>query len=215
MTGWTSRKVVTPSPPVPEAPVQEKPVAPNVPPPPAGGQSRFDVAVRYVLLNEDGFNWDHDNGEYTNDPRDPGGRTIWGIIQTEYEGYLGRKLSEAEMKAMSRNTALEIYKKNFWLPIQGDLYFRDGDAIAIFDTAVNKGLGGCMTCIRDALKRGFGGVFSLDVIDAVNSMSRGVFIPVFEAAVDRYDEGIIARYPKMAWARNGWHARTKRLLTLG
>lgn len=196
------------------APVAAPPV---VSPPPAGvpamnGLSNFEKAIRYVMTQEDGKNWDHDTGEFTDDPRDPGGATVWGIIKTEYEGFLGRSLTVDEVKTMPRGTAVAIYKKNFWIPIRGDEYSRIEDAVAIMDVAVNKGLGGCMVILRNALHQPFPERFGDDALRCVNSQEP--FLPFFEKATENYIEARIAQYPNMEWARRGWMNRCQRMTSI-
>lgn len=199
------------APSVPVAPAGSGPI--TTPQDPGLADVSFLHACHYCMENEDGVDWDHDKGEYTNDPRDPGGRTIWGIIQTEYEGFLGRKLSEDEIKAMPRDTALAIYKKNFWVPIQGAA-FSPVKAAAIFDTAVNKGLGGCMVVLSDVFSRKFPTRYGPEVVAAVNGLSDTTFLTLFVPAVERYINDRIASYPNMEWARKGWTNRAVRLNTL-
>lgn len=175
--------------------------------------TRFDKAIRFVMQNEDGVNWDHDTGEFTNDPRDPGGATMWGVIKTEYETYLGRSLSVEEVKTMPRETAVAIYRKSFWLPIHGDSYKSDAAATAILDTAINKGLGGCMVILQDALSATFPTRYGDEVIAAVDA-AEDRFLALMAEATLRYIEARIEKYPNMAWARKGWDNRAQRLLTL-
>lgn len=190
-------------------------VAPPPPPTPID-LSNFISAVKYVMENEDGVNWDHDDGEFTNDPRDPGGATMWGIVLTEYQQYLGRQLTPADVAGMSRDTALAIYKAYFWNEIGGDSIMSFANATAIMDTAVNKGLGGCRVILRDALNMNFGTdiPYGSDILAAVNALPAKSFIAFFEPAVERYIAARIAKYPNMEWARNGWMNRAKRLLSL-
>lgn len=169
---------------------------------PAEGKSRFEVAIEYVLKNEGGF---------TDDARDPGGATQWGVIKTEYEKFLGKKLTSDDVRKMPLSTAKAIYMKEFWLPIKGDRYDTDAVAIAIMDTAVNKGLGGCMVCLRDALDKEDLSRYGEDTIEAVNMVEPNHFLQRFSEAVLRYIEARIAKYPNMAWARKGWQNRAKRL----
>ncbi len=202
---------------VPTVPVSPPaPVVSPVPVVPAqpGGLSRFDKAIRYVMENEDGVPWDRDHGCFTNDPRDPGGATCWGIIKTEYEDYLKRPLTIEEVKSMPRDVAISIYKKSFWEPINGSSYSSDAAAIAIMDVAVNKGLGGCMVILRDALSNDFPVRYSNAVIEAVNAQSSPIFLALMRASTDRYIEARIAKYPNMAWARAGWRNRSARMLSL-
>lgn len=168
---------------------------------------RFARAVEYVLKNE---------GPYSNDPRDPGGATQWGIILTEYEAHLGKKLTPEDVRDMPKSTALAIYKKKFWSMIRGDEYDSDAVAIAIFDTAVNKGLGGCMVCLRDALDQEIETKYPYSdaLVSAVNSWEPHRFMSAFVPAVIRYIDARIAKYKNMEWARKGWTNRANRMMEL-
>ena len=171
--------------------------------------SRLDNALKYVLLNE---------GPYSNDPRDPGGATKFGIILTEYQDFLGKQLTPDDVKNMDLATATNIYQKKFWGPIRGDEYTSEAAAVAIFDTAVNKGLGGCKLILANALQHGqaFAGEpweYGDDLLRAVNTESTE-FMGFFEPSVMDYIAARIRKFPKMAWARAGWENRAKRLLTL-
>lgn len=176
--------------------------------PPKNGESvktRFDKALEYVLKNE---------GPFSNNPKDPGGATQYGIIQTEYEKYLNRKLTVEAVRNMPLSTAKEIYRKEFWNEIKGDQYDTDSKAIAIFDTAVNKGIGGCMVCLRDALDNEGLSRFGEDTVTAVNMVEPTHFMGRFSAAVLHYIIARINKYPNMEWARKGWNNRALRLMDL-
>lgn len=195
----------------------DAPPLPPIAPPldvPAGPLSRFELSVRYVMENEDGVDWDHDHGTYTNNPKDPGGRTIWGIIQTEYEEHLGHRLDEAAMRAMPRSTAMAIYRKKFWTVIHGDEYRFPDVATAIFDTCVNKGLGGCMLILSDALHKHYEVRYGSALVKDVNALEPEEFMLPFEAALERYIARRIEQNPNMEWARRGWTNRARRLLKL-
>ncbi len=167
------------------------------------------------MENEDGKNWDHDDGCFT---WNPGGHsdppTKWGIIQEEYEAFAGHDLTIADIKVMPRETALAIYRKNFWEPIHGDSYAYQACATAIFDTAVNKGLGGCMVILTDCLHQHFDVRYGIPLVQAVNNLSPAAFLELFEPAVERYIAARIARYPTAVWAKAGWTNRAKRLISL-
>lgn len=74
---------------------------------PAGGRetvaaSLFDRRIQGVLGKE---------GGYVNDPADRGGETIWGITHTTARafGYVG------SMRVMSRDQAVTIYRRRYWI----------------------------------------------------------------------------------------------------
>lgn len=175
---------------------------------------RFEKALRYCLENEDGVRWDHDTGEYTDDPRDPGGATKWGVVLDEYQRFFGGDWTPEMVQAATRDQAIQVYQKYFWAPIKGASYLEDSSAIAIFDTAVNKGLGGAKRILNDAFGTTFTGElweFNQDILGAVNSLHGQDFLVKMTSATKRYIDQRISDYPNMAWARNGWTNRANRL----
>ena len=69
--------------------------------PPAG--DRFARAIERVL--------DHEGGD-ADDPRDPGGKTRWGISQRAYP-FL-------DLSTLTREGAIALYRRDAWTPIRGD-----------------------------------------------------------------------------------------------
>lgn len=70
-------------------------------------------------------------GQYVNNPRDPGGETNWGISKRSYPN--------VDIKNLTRGQAREIYMRDFWLRINADK-LQDGVAYQLFDFAVNSGI---------------------------------------------------------------------------
>jgi hypothetical protein len=89
--------------------------------PPVG--DRFARAIERVLIHEGGD---------ADDPRDVGGRTRWGISQRTYPTLDITKLTRAE--------AIALYRRDFWLPLQGDA-LPPALAFQALDAAVNHGVG--------------------------------------------------------------------------
>lgn len=85
--------------------------------------SAFDLAVGFVLK-------DQIEGGYVNDPRDPGGETNFGISKRSYP--------KENIKAMTRERAVEIYRRDFW-DKPGCENLPPMLGIALFDCAVNQG----------------------------------------------------------------------------
>ena len=81
----------------------------------------FDKAVEFVLEHE---------GDYSNDPQDPGGETNFGISKRSYP--------ELDISKLTLKQAKEIYYKNYWLECGCDDLPYPFD-IVVFDTAVNMG----------------------------------------------------------------------------
>jgi lysozyme family protein len=92
----------------------------------AGSGSTFDQAVQHVLAAEGG-------GTITEDPRDPGGLTKYGISLRAYPSFRAdgiRSLTEAE--------AIAIYKRDYWDWLKCD-QLPARVAFILFDAAVNQG----------------------------------------------------------------------------
>lgn len=82
----------------------------------------FDVAFDRLMGNE---------GGYVNDPADPGGETNWGISKRSYPN--------VDIKALTRDQAKAIYRRDFWDRIHADEMY-DGVAFQALDFAVNSGI---------------------------------------------------------------------------
>jgi lysozyme family protein len=79
-------------------------------------------------------------GGYTNNPKDPGGMTNLGVTRTNWELYLDRDVTEADMRALTPEMVKPFYKKNYWDRIRGD-ELPSGVDYAAYDLAVNSGTG--------------------------------------------------------------------------
>jgi lysozyme family protein len=84
-------------------------------------------------------------GGFSDHPRDPGGRTLEGIIQRVYDGYRERNgLPRKALTAAMRGTSSwiterdAIYRKQYWNAIRGD-ELPAGVDLFVFDCAVNSG----------------------------------------------------------------------------
>jgi lysozyme family protein len=75
-------------------------------------------------------------GGYSNNPKDPGGETNFGITKKTAVawGYTG------SMKDMTIDIACDIYRDLFWNKIQGDKIISQQVADELFDTGVNCGV---------------------------------------------------------------------------
>lgn len=98
----------------------------------------FEAAIKKVLEVE---------GLYDNHPDDPGGETKYGVTQAvaRAHGYDG------PMVEMPLETALEVYRKNYWNKIGGDDIADQRVADELLDTAVNMGVGKAVLFLQSSL----------------------------------------------------------------
>lgn len=83
--------------------------------------SHFDKAILEVLKHE---------GGYVNHPNDPGGETNFGITKRNYPS--------TDIKNLSKEQAIEIYKRDYWLSYLDELPYQI--AAKLFDMIVNMGI---------------------------------------------------------------------------
>lgn len=80
---------------------------------------------------------------YTNDPRDPGGPTKYGITQKTLAARRGRSVSAEDVQALGLDEARAIYKRDYWDKTgpHGADYLPAGLDACLFDISVNSGIG--------------------------------------------------------------------------
>jgi len=94
-------------------------------------KDNWEMCFEMVLKHEGGF---------VNHPKDPGGMTNLGVTKKNWEAFLDRDVTEAEMRALTPDMVKPFYKKNYWDKIRGD-ELPSGVDYAAYDLAVNSGTG--------------------------------------------------------------------------
>ena len=117
-----------------------------------GSQSpEFVTCMMYMLPQEDPVPLDwYNRRNYSNTPGDPGGATMDGIIQTEYDRYRTRRgLPRQPVINITQAEGYDIYYNNYWLPYCPGL--PRGFDLQFFDTSVNEGTGRAVQILQYAL----------------------------------------------------------------
>jgi lysozyme family protein len=103
---------------------------------------KFLRSLRFVLKWEGGL---------SNDPDDRGGLTKWGVTQATYDRYRKAKgLPLQPVAKMTETEMREIYWSYYWQPVIGDAH-ANPLALALFDTAVNMGVGTAIKLLQRAI----------------------------------------------------------------
>jgi lysozyme family protein len=96
-------------------------------------------------------------GGYTNDPRDPGGPTNWGITifdankyAAEFGWIVGRKVTAADIRAMPKWFAEKVYDAKYWDALDADALPAGLDYVLV-DYGVNSGIGRAGKVLRRLL----------------------------------------------------------------
>lgn len=117
----------------------------------------FDYALDFVLEHE---------GGYVNDPKDPGGETIYGISRRAHpEAWAGGRPTKA--------TAATIYRRDYWAACRCD-ELPPAVAVVLFDTAVNCGNKAAVRMLQRALNVKDDGVLGPVTIGRCKGMDQHV-----------------------------------------
>ncbi len=106
---------------------------------------RFSICLPFTLAQEcpEPENWSSPRN-FSNDAHDPGGETMCGITQREYD--IDRKrdgLPCRDVRQITQEEGEEIYQQSYWFPHCPDL--PPGLDLQFFDASVNEG---CTEAVR-------------------------------------------------------------------
>jgi lysozyme family protein len=103
-------------------------------------------------------------GEYSDDPKDPGGKTKFGITEdvAREHGYVG------EMRDLSLDFAEHIYKQSYWDVCKLDQILAWPLKLFIFDAAVNQGVQPAIKMLQQALNTEQDGVIGPTTLGLAN-----------------------------------------------
>ncbi|MDV4263336.1 glycoside hydrolase family 108 protein [Acinetobacter seifertii] len=115
-------------------------------------------------------------GGYVNNPKDPGGETIWGItiVTARANGYIG------PMRYMKRDQAKEIYRKAYWERAKCAQY-NSAIGFQMFDAAVNHGIGNAIRILQRAVGVADDGSVGQITLGAINEKSLDDVLVLFNA----------------------------------
>jgi lysozyme family protein len=90
-------------------------------------------------------------GGRVDDPKDPGGRTAFGVTQRVYNGYRrARKLAIRDVWLIDVKELVDIYKTGYWDKVWGDR-LPEGLDIVVGDGAINSGVSQSVKWLQRAL----------------------------------------------------------------
>lgn len=162
---------------------------------------RFAECVAFTLHAED----QTDTGVFTDDPRDSGGATRWGVTQKTLSEWFGRPATKDEVRTLPRSVACDIARHKYWVPMKcGQL--APGVDLMMFDFGYNAGNDRAVRVLQKV----------------VGAVQDGVIGPKTLAAAADYDPAHLAALladaqetfyrslPKFSVYGNGWLDRTEK-----
>lgn len=125
-------------------------------------KENFEKSLKIILHHEGGF---------VNHPKDPGGMTNLGVTRATYESYLGRKVTEQEMRQLTPEKVRPLYKTQYWDRMRCD-ELPTGLDLCIFDFGVNAGTNRAIRYLQLMLKVKIDGIIGPKTIAAANEFAR-------------------------------------------
>lgn len=166
----------------------------------------FNTAQNFVKINEGGYqDIDTDPGNWTGGKVGVGSLigTNYGISAPTLKAWLGREPSVSDMQNLTYDTALQIYKKNYWDALNLDNINNQDIANVLYDGSVNEGVGGIKKIAADSLGTSYSPT-------AVNQY------PDQQALFNAIKSGRAAFYDKMGGSfLNSWLNRLKNFTWTG
>ena len=160
-------------------------------------RQNFDECLALTLSAEGGFS-DHVD--------DPGGATNMGITRATLAGVRGHAVSKADVRALTRAEAVEIYRKIYWSQIRGDELPPGVDAV-VFDHAVNSGAKSAVRALQGALGFKQDGVMTRRCVSAALASDYAALVrSLCEARMN-----FLRRLSTWLVFRRGWTARVETL----
>ena len=112
--------------------------------------NRFEAFISETIRWETGGDR---TGAYTNDPRDAGGETKWGISKKAHPS--------VDIKELGYRQAVDIYKRDYYLPFL-DLIMSENIAFKVFDMGVLCGVGTAVKLLQEVIKEEGGYTVRID-----------------------------------------------------
>lgn len=174
----------------------------TVTPPADGGKANFERAQEIVREFE---------GGYSDDPKDPGGATNFGITRKTLAAWRGKPVSKADVANMSYQEAKDIYFSQYWSKsscgaMPGPL------ALAVYNVCVHAGPGTAATYLQKALNQN-GAAVAVD--GGIGGETLGAIpttpLPdVISDVIDLYAAKLRA-HPDYEHFKNGFNRRVNKL----
>ena len=156
-------------------------------------KENFDDALAAVLEHEGGF---------VNHPKDPGGMTNLGVTKRVWEAWVGKTVSEADMRALTPAIVAPMYRKQYWDAVKGD-ELPSGLDYLMFDFAINAGVSRAIRTMQKAIGTTPDGAIGPKTMQALRDADPDALIDKFSAEKEAFYRSL----PTFATFGKGWLRR--------
>lgn len=130
----------------------------------------------------------HEAG-YVNHPADKGGPTNLGVTIATLSGWLGRKATIADVKALTKESVRPLYKKQYWDAVRGD-DLPSGVDYFTADYGVNSGVSRAIKELQRAVSVTADGVMGVQTLAAVKAVLPRTIIERLSAQRMKFLKGL-------------------------
>lgn len=130
-----------------------------------------------------------------------------GISAPVFASYLGRIPTITEMKALSKQTALSIYKINYWDRMKGDFIANQSMAEIVFDGCVNHGVSRGIKILQKVLGLKESGIMDGSTLTKLNMSDPNSIFDQYKEERLKFYELIVSNNPSQSVFLNGWVKR--------
>jgi lysozyme family protein len=163
-------------------------------------KENFERALAAVLKSEGGF---------VNNPKDPGGMTNLGVTIKTWESFVGRNVTEKEMRNLTPEMVGKMYQQKYWNAVKADDLPEGVDYLA-FDFAVNAGPGRAAKLLQQAVGVTADGAIGPATLKAVAAMQPADLIEKYSAAKETFYRSL----PTFETFGKGWLRRVAEVKTI-
>jgi lysozyme family protein len=157
----------------------------------------WEQSLSLVLKNEGGF---------SNDPRDPGGATNFGVTKKVWEMWVGHSVSVNDIRNLTIDEISPLYKQEYWDKVKGDDLPYGVDYV-VFDLCVNSGVSRAIKILQDCLSVTVDGQIGPVTLAAVKDANpRTLCMDICEKRL-----AFLQSLPTWSTFGAGWNARVVRV----
>ena len=152
---------------------------------------------KFVLASE---------GGYVDHPKDPGGATNMGITFAVLQAWRKKKITKADVKALTKDEALAIYKANYWDVMQCSRLPLGLDYM-VMDYGVNSGPGRSIKDLQRVVGAGDDGVIGAKTLALIDSFIKSKGIAALLQAYAEARWSFMKGLSTFKTFGNGWKTR--------
>jgi lysozyme family protein len=150
-------------------------------------------------------------GGFSNDPSDKGGATNKGITIATFRQYYGSKATIEQLKNITDEQWLTIFKIGYWYPFKGDYINNQSVANLCVDWAWNSGTKTAIKQVQRVLGVDADGIVGNITVNAINKANQKLLFENIKKARLQYVNDIVRRNSSQAKFINGWTNRINAL----